>query len=64
MPLGGRKKIAPFVEVNNVMNHRPETAVLERATDRYGSPAPEGRYASATDYQVRRNFRFGVKFSF
>lgn len=64
LPIGGRKKIAPFFEINNALNHRPETAVLEQATDRYGSPAPEGRYASATDYQVRRNFRFGVKFSF
>jgi hypothetical protein len=64
MPLGGKLKIEPLIEVYNVMNHRPETAVLEQYTDRYGNPQVPGRYASATDFQPGRSFRFGAKLRF
>lgn len=64
MALNNKMKLEPLFEVYNVMNHRPTTAVLEQYTDRYGSPQPAGRYASATDFQPGRSFRFGAKLRF
>lgn len=64
MPLEGKMRVEPFFEIYNVMNHRPETSVLEQYTDRYGNPQPVGRFGSATDYQPARSFRFGCKLKF
>jgi hypothetical protein len=64
IPLNNKMKLEPLIEIYNVMNHRPETAVLEQYTDRYGTPQVPGRYASATDYQAGRSFRFGAKLRF
>jgi len=64
MSLGGKLVLEPLFEVYNVMNHRPETAVLEQYTDRYGSVQEEGRYGSALDYQPGRSYRFGLKLKF
>ena len=64
MALGGKLKLEPLLEVYNVMNHRPETAVLEQYTDRYGNAQVPGRYASASDFQPGRSFRIGAKLRF
>jgi hypothetical protein len=64
MALQGKMKLEPMVEIYNVMNHRPETSVLEQGTDRYGSPQPEGRWSSPTGWQSGRAFRFGVTLRF
>ncbi len=64
MPMEGKMHLEPFFEIYNVLNHRPETAVLEQFTDRYGNEQVPGRYASPTDYQPSRSFRFGCKLKF
>ncbi|WP_306590586.1 TonB-dependent receptor [Geothrix sp. 21YS21S-4] len=60
--LGKRYKLIPSVDVFNVFNTRYATAVYQQATDASGTRAVN--YGQASDWQVGRRYRFGVKFQF
>jgi len=64
MILQGKTTLEPSLQLYNVMNHRPETSVVEQGTDRYGTPMPAGKWSSATSWQDGRAVRFGLALRF
>nr|WP_320133331.1 carboxypeptidase regulatory-like domain-containing protein [uncultured Holophaga sp.] len=64
LPLSGKIAIMPMVEVFNLFNARVATQVEEEAADQNGVLYTGGRWGSATGYQARRYFRFGMKVKF
>ena len=57
-------KMAPFLEIYNLLNARPALSVIEQATDTIGTPYPAGKWGSPTSYQTQRTIRFGVRVNF
>ena len=62
--LSNNKKLSPFIQLYNVFNARPATAVFEQATDVLGNPSAAGKWGSATTYQTQRTVRFGARLTF
>ena len=57
-------KMAPFVELYNVLNARPALSVVEQTMDATATPYPTGKWGSATSFQTQRTLRFGVRVNF
>jgi hypothetical protein len=60
--LGGKSRLIPSIDMFNVFNTRYATGVYQQAMDQSGSP--DLRYGQATDWQIGRRYRFGIKFQF
>jgi hypothetical protein len=63
-PVSSTMKVSAFVQLYNVYNYRPSTAVYQQATDALGSPEATGKWSSPTTWQAPRSFRFGAKLQF
>ena len=64
MQLSSKFILEPMLEVFNVLNARPATQVVEQSMDASGTAYPAGKYASPTQYQPGRSFRFGARLLF
>jgi outer membrane receptor for ferrienterochelin and colicin len=64
MNLTPKVKLEPLFEVFNVMNYRPETRVVQQATDATGALYAAGKWSSPNLYQAGRSIRFGAKLRF
>ncbi len=59
---GKGMKLVPSVDLFNLFNTRYATAITQQGTTSSGTANPS--YAQATNWQVGRRYRFGVKFQF
>ncbi|GLH69697.1 membrane protein [Geothrix rubra] len=59
---GGKFRLIPSIDMFNVFNTRYATGVFQQAMDQ--SATPDVRYGQATDWQLGRRYRFGIKLQF
>ncbi|HEX9011465.1 MAG TPA: TonB-dependent receptor [Holophagaceae bacterium] len=60
--LSSKMRLIPSVDMFNVFNTRYANGIYQQATDQSGSP--DVRYGQATDWQIGRRYRFGIKLQF